>query len=147
MLVRVLYVSVVAQGVTAWDIEQLVVNCRRRNRQLDLTGALAVCALRFAQVIEGREEVVNDMLAKIEKDARHCGMQVIDRSFVERRLCDGWEMAFLDEPSWAAVLDDVSSGALAPQDFYRIILDRIEDKRGPLLALTRLEGSPPARRS
>jgi len=139
MLVRVLYVSVVAPGIAAADIRKLVAAARRRNRQLDITGALAICEARFVQVIEGRQDAVQEMLTKIAGDPRHSDIKVISRTNEERRLCDGWDMAFFDEADWDHVIDRVLSGDLTPNEFYRILLNRVEEKNAESLALRRLE--------
>ena len=51
MLVRVLCVSSVAAGMTSDGMERLVASAQRRNRQLDLTGALLNGDGRFVQAL------------------------------------------------------------------------------------------------
>lgn len=147
MLIRVLYISSVAPGLTGSDIDRLVASSRRRNRQLDLTGALVVCAVRFAQVLEGRDEAVDAMTRRIAADPRHTNMQLVDRAAVGRRLCDGWDMAFVDDASWASILDGVSAGVVTPDQFYGMLLERVEQMPSSSLSFQRLQGGGPDRRS
>lgn len=132
MLTRVLYISSVAPGVTSSDVERLVASSRRRNRQLDITGALVVCSVRFAQVLEGREDAIEEMLAKIAKDPRHTNMKLLARFAIEKRLCDSWDMAFVDDESWGATLDGVANETVSPAEFFRTLLDHYEKNRSRL---------------
>lgn len=107
MLVRVVYVSHMAGSTGHADLERLLASAR--NRQLDLTGALVVCEGRFAQVLEGRPEAVDEMMAKIGADRRHEALRVLMHASVEKRLFPDWDMGLLVEPNCPEVVAELLS--------------------------------------
>jgi len=117
MLVRVLYTSRIASGVAAADIDRLVASAQRRNRQLDLTGALLVCDGRFVQVLEGRETAVDEMVGKIAADQRHHDMVMLDRLATPKRLFASWHLAFVDRSRCEVHLQKLLQQRETPADF------------------------------
>ena len=127
MLVRVLYISEVSPGVTALDIDRLVAHARRRNRQLDLTGALLACDGHFAQVLEGHEVLLEEMMRKIAVDTRHRDLRVLERTVIRQRLFSDWDMAFVDESRCGDDFRNLLAGDLAPGGFMMAMGAWIED--------------------
>jgi len=133
MLVRVLYISEVSPGVTASDIDRLVAHARRRNRQLDLTGALLACDGHFAQVLEGQEVLVENLMRKIGMDSRHCNLRVQERDVITHRLFADWDMAWVDEARCSDDFRNLLDGQLAPGGFMMAMGAWIEEhKSAPL---------------
>lgn len=93
-MISVLYISA---GRKLLDDEaalsELLAQCRRNNAALGLTGMLLYSDGNFMQALEGEEEAVDALLAKIAKDRRHTGMRVLWRRPIAQRLFDGWSMA------------------------------------------------------
>lgn len=56
-------------------------------------------------------------------------------------------MAFVDEESWAAVLDGVAAGTIPAEDFLKILLARVEQERGSALDFKLLEAKRSGRGS
>ena len=50
---------------------------RRNNRQLDVTGCLLLAGPLFAQVLEGRRDAVEPLVARIAADPRHRQVRVL----------------------------------------------------------------------
>lgn len=117
MLVRLLYVSAISDGVSSSDIQRLVAESQRRNRQRDLTGALMVCDGHFAQVLEGREVLVEEAMRKIALDDRHRDLVVRERSFVTQRQFPNWDMAFVDPDRCMATVTDLLLQRCTPTQF------------------------------
>lgn len=133
MLVRLVYVSEVSPGVTTDELNRLVAHARRRNRQLDLTGALLKCDGHFAQVLEGRQEAVSSMMAKIADDPRHSGLDVHHLGSIELRLFRDWDMAFLVSAECGLDVIEFNARAVTPEEFVAAMLKRVEEmKQAPL---------------
>lgn len=129
MLIRVLYVSRLAPATTPSDVARLVGSAQRRNRQLDITGVLALCERQFAQVLEGRPDAVDEMLLKIAADPRHVDMHLVERADVSRRLFGHWDMAFVDDGVSPALWDSVRQGTTAPADLLSELCQLVEWQR------------------
>lgn len=129
MLVRVVYVSSVAAGMTSDGMERLVASAQRRNRQLDLTGALLNGDGRFVQALEGREEAVDSMMAKIEADQRHTGIHILARQNITKRAFGAWDMAFVHDAEWLQNVQAVVDGTMTVDALVSILVDKVEARR------------------
>jgi hypothetical protein len=129
MLVRLLYVSAINDGVSAADIQRLVAESQRRNRQRDLTGALMVCDGHFAQVLEGRELLVEETMRKIALDDRHRDLVVRERSVVTQRLFPLWDLAFVDPDRCMATVQDLLQQRCTPAEFIAAMAAWIEERK------------------
>jgi hypothetical protein len=65
------------------------------NRRQDLTGILLYAHERFFQVLEGPREVVKATAARIARDERHTGMQVLLEEPIRAREYGQWAMGFV----------------------------------------------------
>jgi len=129
MLIRVLYVSRLAPATTPGDVARLVGSAQRRNRQLDITGVLALCERQFAQVLEGRPDAVDEMLRRIAADPRHVDMHLVERADVRTRLFGHWDMAFVDDGASPALWDSVRQGTAAPAELLSELCQLVEWQR------------------
>lgn len=129
MLLRVLYVSAIAEGVSRSDIERLTASARRRNRQLDLTGALLVCDGHFVQALEGRESAVGEVMRKISMDHRHHRLEIRDRSLITRRLFADWDMALVDDMRCLAGVRDLIAQRSSVDDFLAAMAAWVDERR------------------
>lgn len=107
---RVVYYSKVSAGVRSADIERLIAGARRRNRQLDITGALMVWEGFFVQVVEGRLEAVEETMQRIAKDKRHEGLRILAKEHVQRRLFADWDMGLAFDTDGAEGLKGLRGG-------------------------------------
>ncbi|QZH74182.1 MAG: BLUF domain-containing protein [Erythrobacter sp.] len=64
-----------------------------RNSQLDVTGLLIVTVLYFAQVLEGPEDAVDEVMRSIAADPRHHEIVVVRRNVLKRLQFPLWRMA------------------------------------------------------
>ena len=106
MIYQLVYVS---RGVAAMDVRELddiLEKARTNNSALDVTGMLLHHENSFIQVLEGAEDVVEDLFSRIGEDPRHEETNVVLRTTVTDRAFDQWSMGYRR----AAGLDDVPEG-------------------------------------
>ncbi|MCL6251238.1 BLUF domain-containing protein [Altererythrobacter sp. KTW20L] len=72
-----------------------------RNSQLGITGLLIVTAMYFAQVLEGPEDAVDDVMKSILADPRHHEIVVVRRDIANRRRFPLWRMARFEHETFA----------------------------------------------
>ncbi len=78
------------------DLALLLAQCRENNSALGITGMLLYKDGNFMQVLEGEEEAVRKLYAKIEGDPRHNGTIPLLRGHQEKRQFPDWSMGFRD---------------------------------------------------
>lgn len=93
---RLLYISQSTfPGDQAANVTASIVDtAHRRNPPLGLTGALLFTGTHFAQIIEGKADAVERLMAALRHDARHVGLQVVDRQIAAQRRFSSWSMAY-----------------------------------------------------
>ena len=75
-----------------FEFEELERSSREWNARNDVTGFLVFNGIHFLQLIEGGEEVIDDLVERVRKDPRHTGFEIRDRQKVERRSFPGWPL-------------------------------------------------------
>jgi hypothetical protein len=68
---------------------------RSRNAEAGVTGALMFNEQRFVQVLEGRQDAVEETFARIMRDPRHTAITVLARRKEPRQQFAAWSMAFV----------------------------------------------------
>ncbi len=104
-MIRLVYISQTAKPFSSEDLLSLLRECRRNNAKLGLTGVLLYSNECFIQVLEGKEEVINNIYEKIKKDPRHKNVVELKREYIKERQFDQWSMGFeeIDETQLAAL--------------------------------------------
>jgi len=93
---HVVYVSSSTQTFAQSDLQTLLQKARDKNTQLDLTGMLLYKDGNFMQVLEGKEEVVTELVEIIKRDTRHKGVLELLRGTSEQRMFPNWSMGYRD---------------------------------------------------
>jgi hypothetical protein len=94
-LISLLYVSKAIPAPDADDRVQAIVDVSiPRNASLDVTGALVFTGPHFAQVLEGPEEAVEELMVSIRRDARHRDVDVVESVEIPARRFTGWSLAY-----------------------------------------------------
>lgn len=98
------------------ELAKILKASRKNNPASGLTGALVLYDDWFAQVLEGEEQTVRDLLARIEKDDRHSSVKIFEEEADARRTFGKWAMALVAEHGEADVplvarKDRLDSGA------------------------------------
>jgi hypothetical protein len=76
------------------DISALLSKCRTNNTQNGITGMLIYFDGTFVQFLEGPEENLNQLFAKISKDKRHQDVILLLDGQTEKREFADWTMAY-----------------------------------------------------
>ena len=93
-LLSIAYVSAASEPLEDDDIAALLIQARAANRRNGLTGALIYRGGRFAQILEGPEEMVRSRFASIATDPRHRNVQVMRETRIIERQFPQWTMGF-----------------------------------------------------
>jgi hypothetical protein len=75
-------------------IQDILVLARANNAREKVTGALLYAMSCFAQILEGPEEAVERIFARLERDSRHHDIVVLMKAPITARRFPGWSMAF-----------------------------------------------------
>ena len=75
------------------NIAEILSVSQRNNWRDGVTGALVYADGRFFQVVEGRPEAVDRLLARVGADPRHADVEVVLNRPVETRGFSEWSMA------------------------------------------------------
>jgi hypothetical protein len=79
------------------ELGKLFTAARSSNKNAGITGALLVSGPWFVQVLEGDEESVRALFARIESDPRHDQVSLLETGTVEGRAFPRWSMARVSE--------------------------------------------------
>jgi hypothetical protein len=90
----VVYVSSEAMRFSEQDLSTLLEESRARNLVSEITGLLLYKDGNFMQLLEGAQEVVVSVLAKIKCDVRHRGVRVLMEEDISHREFSDWSMGF-----------------------------------------------------
>ncbi len=108
------------------DLAEILDAAASRNLKNGITGALLHTGPEFAQVLEGPESAVVNIMGSILLDPRHDHVRIISRENVEQRSFPNWGMALVGHhPDIKATLDMIWT---APddrtlQDAVRVLVD------------------------
>jgi hypothetical protein len=105
-------------------IEQVLEVSRRRNDEEGVTGLLIAGGNRYLQVLEGDAAVVEAVMARIERDPRHCRIHILVDRAIKKRDFANWTMAFLDEPK----LGTYASFQTLADAMHAMVDDRLKDR-------------------
>ncbi|MFO1295875.1 MAG: TonB family protein [Rubrivivax sp.] len=105
MLVRLLYASRAASGLTPEDLSAILRTSRANNAAHGITGVLCHSEGIFLQVLEGGRGAVNQLYNRIVADRRHHGAELMLYEEIAERRFAGWAMgqvalARLNPPAW-----------------------------------------------
>jgi hypothetical protein len=115
-MLSLLYVSasVLGAGEVSRELTRIVDTSVSWNLRVGITGALVLAQCRFAQALEGPEEEVRELMARIRADSRHTSVRVIRTAFQSERRFPNWGMALLAAPEPFALLSHEASTAERP---------------------------------
>ena len=76
------------------ELDAILEQSRRNNEKVDVTGILLHYAGTFFQVLEGEEDVVEKLYARIAQDPRHERVAKIVQEPIEERAFGDWTMGY-----------------------------------------------------
>lgn len=90
------YISSAVRPFSPTELVDLLAKCHENNAQLGVTGMLLYKDGNFMQVLEGAEEVVRTLYARIGHDPRHRGLLTLLQGPLSERQFPDWSMGFQD---------------------------------------------------
>lgn len=93
-MLSIAYSSRAAESFDPAHLVDLLLQSRRNNKRLGLSGMLVYRDGLFLQVIEGPEEVLRNRMAVIASDPRHSDVSVLIEETVDERMFPAWTMGF-----------------------------------------------------
>jgi hypothetical protein len=103
-LIQLVYASAATKPFTQTELRELLSRARANNGKEGITGLLLYHKLSFLQILEGEEENVAPLFARIERDPRHNRVLLLSRKDTEERNFSVWSMGFIDVNQTAAAL-------------------------------------------
>lgn len=95
-LMHLIYCSAAIPELSPADLRAILETARRRNAQLSVTGMLLHTSGSFFQVLEGDEETVLELFARIALDRRHKNTTMIIVEPIAQRAFGDWTMGFAE---------------------------------------------------
>lgn len=127
MLVRCLYASRPTPALDNAALDQILVQSRKNNPALGVTGLLCVTDNLFIQVLEGGRDEVCDLYNAIVRDERHTQVRLLAYEEISERRFGSWSMGHVS----IAKLNP----ALLLKYFKRVELDPFEGSGQATLSL------------
>lgn len=75
-------------------MDRIVATARVFNPTVGITGALLYTGAHFAQIIEGDEAAISELIAAIVRDERHTNVTIAARGPLAERRFPDWSMAY-----------------------------------------------------
>ena len=96
MLVRLLYASRASAGIDTEELHAILKQSKPGNAALGITGVLCYSGGIFLQVLEGGRSQVNQLYARLLRDTRHQGVELLLYQTIGERRFAGWSMGLVD---------------------------------------------------
>ncbi|QNM97961.1 BLUF domain-containing protein [Chitinimonas koreensis] len=116
MLVRLIYASRAAAPIDHELVDQILEVSRRNNTAGGITGALCYCGDVFLQALEGSRVEVNRLYGRLQRDARHGELTLLEYAEIDVRRYPAWSMGKvkLDKVNLSLLLKYSTVPALDP---------------------------------
>lgn len=93
---QIIYVSKKQSQLTDSEIETIAAQAQQFNSAIEVTGVLISVGEYFYQLLEGEEEPLIQLMAKIEQDHRHEEVKVVFQTTIKQREFANWSMKFVN---------------------------------------------------
>lgn len=93
-MLRVIYVSSAIAPFSENQLDELLATSRRNNLATDITGLLLYKDGNFMQTLEGPDQAVQELMAKIRSDPRHHHFTTLMEGPILERSFGNWTMGF-----------------------------------------------------
>ena len=92
------------------DLAAIHQTARHLNALDGISRLLLFDGSRFLQIVEGAEEAIDNLVARLRMDPRHSAFEVRDERYVERRSFPDWSMQLLRvSAGWCTAKEEVES--------------------------------------
>jgi hypothetical protein len=99
MLERLLYRSKATSTLGSLHLFNMLIEARKKNAFLQISGHLLYSKEVFVQCIEGPAASIEALWQSIQRDTRHYDIELLERGPLETRRFADWTMAFSSTPS------------------------------------------------
>jgi hypothetical protein len=106
-LSQAIYASSAKQLFQEAELVELLRKARDRNAASGVSGMLLYKDGNFIQVLEGKPDVLAELIGRIARDPRHGGMLVLSHIPIEQREFGEWSMGFVNA-------DKIDDAAFSP---------------------------------
>ena len=113
----ILYLSRACTSFCKDSIQELESAAKARNQLLEITGYLCYINEYFIQYIEGPDEAVDSLMARISQDPRHTILNTIYDEELEKRRFPDWHMQWLQQAHMLGVEQQLSDYLLVLKDW------------------------------
>jgi|GEM_PF-5866106 len=120
-----LYVSQLTPVCDFVDAQHIIQDARQRHTGLGLRGALVFDGERFAQLIVGRQDLLDTACTVIEGDARMTGLRLLHRCTDTPKLMPRWTSGYCGHLDLDLVVN--AGGGAAVQAFLRLLEGAVMD--------------------
>lgn len=105
-LKQLIYISRKSPEITPEEVEVIVKRAQHFNEQVGITGALISVGEYFYQLLEGNDEIISNLMARIQIDKRHVDLKVIYQGNISEREFSKWSMkhVHIDEKDVPSIL-------------------------------------------
>jgi len=87
------YRSKISPELTIAEIENILIDARKRNNARGITGCLVYFEESIVQILEGEESNVLQLFDKIKSDNRHHRLDLLWEGLSRQRYFPNWDMA------------------------------------------------------
>jgi hypothetical protein len=91
-LKQLIYISRKSPEINPEEVDVIVERAQYFNEQVSITGALISVGEYFYQLLEGNEEIISNLMARIQLDKRHIDLKVIYQGDIAEREFSKWSM-------------------------------------------------------
>lgn len=119
---QLFYVSRASAPCNDADIQSILRSSRRHNERLDITGCLLFSGCCFAQMLEGRDEVVRALVARLADDRRHACVKVLVQRHRSSRDYAHWSMGFVHDLTLEDALVELCDGTASTASMARVLV-------------------------
>ncbi|KKC23791.1 blue light sensor protein [Sphingomonas sp. SRS2] len=102
MFISLIYVShsLIAREAQEAEIDSIVTGSVERNARLGVRGALLFTEQHFAQLLEGPETAVEEVMERIIEDPRHDQITIIERKPIDGYRFPDWSIVYWGNASY-----------------------------------------------
>jgi hypothetical protein len=113
------------------EIERIVAQSRRKNKRLEITGAMIRTGNRFAQYVEGPSAAIAALRDMVMADPRHHDIVTLEEGTLSERRFAGWSLAYAGAAAFMerSIVLAQSSSASSEADRERLMRTMEEFER------------------
>ncbi|APG59878.1 BLUF domain-containing protein [Christiangramia salexigens] len=93
---ELVYRSSAIPNLTHTDISNILETAINFNSENSITGCLVYHNHSFLQILEGEENIIQELFVSIRQDVRHTDIELLHEDKIMKRLFKSWNMAYVD---------------------------------------------------